>query len=466
MKPLPHDVDLDLETWLSETSYPEWRKDELRKAFNECDDVLHPRHSRVNTHMKCETYPTYKHARPINSRTDVFKCLVGPLFKAIEKEMYKHPSFIKHISVADRPNYIFNKLYRAGGRYAATDYTSFEALFTEELMSCCEFELYHYMIKDVVNRSYYEELLNRLLGQNTCKFKWWSLFVRATRMSGEMCTSLGNGFSNLMFFLFVCQENGCTNVDGVVEGDDGLFVYVGQDPSPEDFERLGLKIKLEIHTVLNTASFCGIIFDERDLVNLRDPIQVLINFGWGDGRYSNCRSSKLKKLLRCKALSFAHQYPGCPVIDAMSKCFIRLTRNVDIRKFIMKDRTMGQWEREKLLELVECDDKRNPLWERDVPFREVGLGSRLIVEQKFGLCIEDQLSIERMFNEKTDLCPVDSSLLRSIIPSLNFNHYDTYAHDFLRLTDDIYRTGRNWCRMSGFEVEFDFEYDQNSIPSR
>jgi len=459
LKPLAHDVDLGVETWLESTSYPEWRKEELRTALRECENPMAKRHARVKTHMKRETYPTPKHVRPINSRSDVFKTLIGPLMKAIETEVYKHPSFVKHIPVADRPNYIYNKLYRPGGKYAATDYTSFEALFTRELMESCEFELYMYMIKDVDDLDHLIAVLNVLLGENTCCYKWWTLVVHATRMSGEMCTSLGNGFSNLMFFLFIAKRKGCTDTDGAVEGDDGLFHYNGPDPTPADFAELGLVIKLVIHDEISTASFCGIVFDEVDLVNLRDPIQVLLNFGWGDARYARSRDSKLKTLLRCKALSFAHQYPGCPIIDAMARCYIRNTRSYDVSGFIKNDRYLGHWERERYLEL-KCFD------ERKIPFRAVGDRSRILMERLYNVTIEDQLNLERYFDSKNDCNPIDSSLLRSIVPNAYFDHFREYACEVSRTSTDVHFTGKVWSQYPGFECEFPVSYDKFSIPSR
>ncbi len=84
-------------------------------------------------------------------------------------------------------------------------------------------------------------------------------------MSGEMNTSLGNGFSNLMFMLYACEIQGI-ECDGIVEGDDGAFALSlkpGQKFDESIFAEMGLTIKLEKHTDLMSMSFCGILCAEE-----------------------------------------------------------------------------------------------------------------------------------------------------------------------------------------------------------
>lgn len=81
----------------------------------------------------------------INSRTDEFKTLTGPTFKLIEKQVFANPWFIKNVPVRERCDYIVERLYKPGMKYYSSDYTSFEALFTPEIMRVVERELYHYM---------------------------------------------------------------------------------------------------------------------------------------------------------------------------------------------------------------------------------------------------------------------------------------------------------------------------------
>jgi len=449
LKPLPPESDTSIEHWLENTNYPAWRKAELLETWKNITNIRDPtkKYLKVKSFMKDEVYPEYKHARAINSRHDAFKCYVGPIFKLIEHEVYKNQHFIKHIPVADRPKYIMEKLFRPNATYVATDYTAFESLFTAELMEACEFELYDYMTTHLPQHDDFMGLCRDvLMGRNVCEFKHFVVEVPATRMSGEMCTSLGNGFSNLMFMLFMCDLVGCTDVEGVVEGDDGLFVMNGTPPSVQDFEELGLVIKLEVHRDLNTASFCGIIFDTEDKVNITDPRDVLATFGWCSARYTLARTQIRKALLRCKSLSYAYQYPGCPIIQSLAQYGLRMTRSIDIRRILEKDRTMSMWEREQLLEAVAKVGYGN------VPFVPVKINTRLLVEQQFGITIEHQIMVEKYLDNLGSLEPLDSELLAMYLPMSWGHFYDTYVLPLDKANPD--NPSRVWAKLDGFVKEW------------
>jgi len=112
LTPLAPDTDVTFETWLEKTKYPRWRKRELERA--RVDILKNKKYYRCKSFIKDEFYPTFKHARGINSRTDEFKCAVGPWFKAIEEVVFKMDYFIKKIPVSKRAAFIYNKLYRNG----------------------------------------------------------------------------------------------------------------------------------------------------------------------------------------------------------------------------------------------------------------------------------------------------------------------------------------------------------------
>lgn len=400
LKPLDKDTDLSFEKWISEVKYPDWRKNELRRKYEVIMNSKDERYFKLQCFFKQEVYPQYKHARAINSRTDEFKTLIGPWFRAIEKAVFALPWFIKKTPVDERPDYIMERIGRWAARYVATDYTAYESHFTRELMSACEFELYRYMTEYLPNRQLFWYYLEEVLaGRNVCEFKWFTVQCQATRMSGEMNTSLGNGFANLMIMLFVCKESGCSNVVGVVEGDDGLFVMTGTPPTAEDFKRLGLTIKLEVHTEIETASFCGIIFDKYERRNVTDPIDVLMDFGWTTGRYKNAGKRRCLELLKAKSLSLLYQYPGCPIISALARYGLRVTRGVGVRRVLD---TMNLWEREQLLEALSRKAKL------DV---EVGPRTRMLVQEKFGILIEHQIEIEQYLDNLEGIQPLDIPLV-------------------------------------------------------
>jgi len=415
--PLDPDVDISVGTWLSETDYPLWRKEELLKKFAKVVDEFEDRYKVVKCFAKDESYKEFKYLRNIFARTDEFKCFVGPYFKAIETVVYKHPSFVKHVPVKDRPKYI-SEILMGGGSINSTDYSAFESQFNRMLMEICEIYMYKYMTQNLPSREIFYKHLKTITGKQKLIFKYLDAILGCCRMSGEMCTSLGNGFSNLMFALFTAEDKGCSNVRIVVEGDDGLMRYDGPKLLAEDFARLGLTIKMEHHDRIETASFCGIIFDSEEQINLTDPRHIIATFGWGSSRYSLSKKSKLLQLLRCKSLSLAHQYPGCPIISSIAKYGLRVTRSYRISQKVID--SFSLWERNKLIAAIRD--------ESSIPDIEPGPRSRALMEQLFDISVPIQLQIEDYFNNKNDVGPIINDYVRLILPDC----WSEFASEYVR----------------------------------
>jgi hypothetical protein len=418
LKPLAADVDLSFETWIESTNYPLWRKEQLRAERARITNFKDPRYKQVNTFMKMETYPTYKHARCINARSDAFKCLSGPWFKAIEKEVFKLDWFIKKIPVRERPQYIIDRVRRGGSRYVCTDYTAFETHFTKEVMQSCEFVLFKYMTQHITERHQFLYMLSVISGLQKCVTKWFTIFVSATRMSGEMDTSLANGFSNLMLFLFIYEHETKTSytvVTGVVEGDDGLF-SVFEVFSGEVFKKVGMTIKLEVIEQISEASFCGLVFDEEDKKNVTNIIEAMLDFPWTNSSYISSSTKRLKELLRSKSLSMLYQYPGCPVLQSLASYGLKMTKGITLRIDKMR---LSLWEREQLIEAVEYY-KYNAL-----TTTPVGIRTRFLVEKLYGITIEQQIRIENIFDSATTIAPFQISDLE-VHYTPHPQHY--YAH--------------------------------------
>lgn len=433
LTPLSPDVDVSFETWLEEINHPRWRKEELRKTWDAQDRILDMDYDLdCESFGKKETYPEYKPLRWINARRDAFKCYAGPWIRAIEKEVFKLKWFIKKIPVADRPKYIQERLFRLGAKYFSTDFTTFEAIFTKELMENCEFQLYDYMLQNVPGGPDFCEVLKRALGGiNKVTSKWFTIFVEAIRMSGEMSTSLGNGFTNLMLMLFLFSKAGCADVDAVVEGDDGLGVFAGNPPTAEMYAQLGCKIKIEIHEKLETASFCGIVYHPSDMINLVDFRETLVGFGWASDRYCRSKLKIRKMLLRCKALSLAYQYPGCPVLTALARYSLRVTRDVRhyLNAFLQKQGSYGfsLWEREQVLEAI----KNLPSDENEIQWREPGINTRILAETLYGVSIKDQLAMENYLDSLHVITPLKC-------PSMDQYFHEHWKHYWDNYVCDVY----------------------------
>lgn len=406
IEPISPDTDLSFDAWLPRTKYAEGRKEELRLALSEFECGLRLNNHGIGSFQKREPYLTYKHARAINARCDVDKCIAGPVFKAMEDIVYKHPSFIKHVPVVERATYIRDWLQRPGSKYLASDYEAFESLFTVELMRSCEFVLYEHMVSALPEaREIMAYLRSLLLKRNVCRFRDFVATVDGTRMSGEMNTSLGNGFTNLMACLFLCEEAGASDVRMVVEGDDGLASLEGPFPTPADFERLGLRIKVCVEENLGDASFCGLIFDEDEKVSISDARKHLCEVSWGDPQYHLARPSKKLGLLRAKGYSLAYQFAGCPILQELGHTILRLTRSVDVRWYL-KTKNCGWWQRTQLMAALEA-----PL-----VYREIGIGTRLLMERTFGIPLETQVHWEETMRSMSALTALNLGLLEDVCP--------------------------------------------------
>ena len=419
LQPLSNTDIPTFEEWLEMTNYPRWRKEQLRQVWTDLT-VLGAKECRVKSFVKREVYPDWKHARSINARSDEVKVATGRIFKAIEKALFSLDYFIKKVPVADRPSFIQERLRRTGSwKYIATDYTAFESLFTRDIMKAVEFQLYEYMLESTDCWTSMRAFLDQVLaGINVCQFRDFTMLIRAKRMSGEMNTSLGNSFSNLMFFLFVCDLCGIdeSEVCGVVEGDDGLFA-VARDLDTGLFQRLGLNIKLEEHADLCTASFCGMVFDEEELCNITDPREALATFGWYDPRYAGVSEKKQLALIRCKALSLAWAYPGCPIIAELAQYGLRVTAHVTKRDLYKVAMAMDDWNRQWHISAIEAG----------VPTRPVGVRTRLLVEQLYGVSVSTQHRVEQYLRSKNDLGPIYAPEVVDTMPDSWILYWDNYV---------------------------------------
>lgn len=386
------------EAWLSNTSYTESRKAQLLQVWNDCGRKLSLREARkVKSFIKDETYPEYKYPRLINSRIDAAKCYFGPVVDAISSQLMSQPWFIKYIPVSQRPEVLRDTLLQDGQDYIFTDYTSFEAHFTPEVMDMVQFRLFRHMYAKV-DHAWYVKYKCVMAGRQCLQFKDVNVELMGTRMSGEMDTSLSNGFCNLMTFLFVASElNGATDVVGFVEGDDGLFRVTPKRSAPtkEQFADLGFTIKIGVTNELSEASFCGQVYDMEDLIVVTDPKEVIARVGFTNKQYVGAREHTRMQLLRAKGYSLVYQYRGCPCLQALGLRILELTAGTIINPKVLSQ--MDQWEKDKMMHALSTPIQ--PI--------EPGRNTRSLVERLYGVTVEQQLRFESMVSKlKFGLHPV------------------------------------------------------------
>lgn len=408
--------------WVDENdNYPGSRKEELRQVFSEFRGSYSDACTEVKGHGKRETYPEYKAARGINSRSDEFKLLYGPLVSALEHVVYAHPAFIKHVPTVDRPKYIYDMFRGHNGKKLVTDYSAFESHFDLDLLKACEFQLYRHGWRLFPKAA---KIYCKVLGgYNNCVYKKFSVRVRAKRMSGEMSTSLGNGFTNLMVALFAAHKSGGI-LTGVVEGDDGLFgCSVPLDTSI--FSKLGFNIKIiEVDDVFK-SSFCGLMM-ASDFTSFADPRKTILNFGWSHSPLSSGGKAIRLSLLRAKAMSLLCEHPQCPILCKLAIRALKETEGYQARF----DPGWYSGEMKRLASLSRLDECRimAELGPSQVARREF--------DELYSIPVSQQLSIE--FDILT--LPFDSILTGSCVTDL-FSGQRDCADYFSRF---VLEPGQEW----------------------
>lgn len=356
---------------------------------------------KVKCFIKNEAYATFKNPRAILARVDEFKVRIGPFIRAVEETVYSlrddnnNKYFIKTVPVPERAKLICEVIGTATGhndpecknehlqRYLVTDYSQYEASFDAIIMDACEFKLYRWIYNILRPEDFDFTDLECIMQDNFCSFKHFIVKIKSRRMSGEMNTSVGNGFTNLMLTKFQLWRYGCTNIRMFVEGDDCLVSYIGPMFDDTIARRLGFRVKMQYFNHPNHASFCGQIFDHHHLRVITDPIKIILNFPWFSMIYRH-RPTTWKGLSRAKALSLLYQYPGCPIIQPFAERVLSLTFGVEA----IVDMSAEPYTRQLLQSAIVAERICVP----------IEYATRELMAELFNISITNQLLLERFFS--------------------------------------------------------------------
>lgn len=365
---------LNEEEWAVRARYSQERISAIMVTYDEWLRMFQPTDAECEGHGKRENYLMYKTGRVLCARSDRLKPRLGRIFKSIEGTVYELFNFIKHVPMSERVEYL-KQMFDGQPEIYETDYTSFEGSFQLRIMQI-ECWIYAYMLAwDVESADFVKKVL---CGTNTVRFKWFTLKMRAKRMSGEMNTSLGNGIMNYMLARYM----GASSEHLIVEGDDALFCpRPGCTIDVSKAARLGFKLKIERRSSVLVSKFCGLMMSE-DGISFTDPRKVLCTFGWSHSALAS-NVDKAAGLRRAKALSLMYEHPRCPILWMLAKTSEERTRSVD-----------ALMERSYYTDLLVSE-----MAESKVDF--IGLNavgpsteSRLDFSLAYGITIADQLEIE------------------------------------------------------------------------
>lgn len=415
LQPIEADYPFLFEEWLAGTNYDEKRKEELRKIHLDVVDLLERNddgeltHFKVKLFMKDESYMEFKNGRGIYARDDVAKVFFGPYIKQMENAIYYDPAtgsgvkhFIKHVPVDKRADYIMETVFVEGFDSVCTDYSGLEAHYDGDLLESCTFPLYDHMLGSNPHGRVALGIMREVFkGVNKIQNKFLSVKILARLMSGEMDTSLRNGWFNLMmatYFLMDVYGISFEQARLIIEGDDGLVMIPKGAAVPDEkyFAAKGCCIKINVVEDISRASFCGLVFDPEERNIITDPFKVLMNFGYTSKRYACASDKKLKALLRSKAMSMLVQYHGCPILGVLAEKMLDLTRSFDVRHVI--NSTTDQWQRQKL-------QYASKSYKRFLG-KQIGSRTRYLFEELYGIPPEVQVNIEAHIKEMSDIQPL------------------------------------------------------------
>lgn len=412
-EPLPHvDINLDNQNlyWLDPCKHYTVAQKEKHRAnmklfmeigFEAYKEQYHDLYACLSF-IKREFYSELKAARIINSRTDEFKSIVGAHIKMIENEVTHNEHYVKKISLDERAIRM-QEILDKFDYVTEDDYSSFEGTQSQEFHRACERHLFKHMLrnnpelwhimKPIFSLNHFEKSISMPSKdlKDSMKFK-------GSRMSGDLWTSLGNGFSNECVFLFVMERmkrqmpNGIPlEYDYLVEGDDGFFA--ANVDFTEMFEQtatdLGLKCKIDHGTSINDVSFCSTCLGpgRRSVPNFW---RILEKFGWefSDAvltHYSSKPSKHELQLLYAKALSLNCVSLGIPILQKLS---VKLAEITGVQ-------------RRKVKYFTYLDLEVHDIMDYNIQEMEVTEEMRLFFQNRFGVSVAKQLEIEEMIDKQT-----------------------------------------------------------------
>jgi len=421
--------DISFETWINSAPYPQARRDELIKTYLSSPNLV-DRDYILKCFVKDESYTEFKYPRGIYSRADRFKCKFGPIMKIIGDKMFALDYFIKKIPVCDRAKHIQELYNDARLKFATNDFTAFESTFVDKNMTI-ELEFLKFCMQFLAEcDEMMADLIKIKKGMNRMQFRSFVVGLIAKRYSGEMDTSLCNSLFNLILIMFILYKSGedWTTLVPKIEGDDSIIPYFGT-LDITIARRLGANAKFEFFNQISHASFCGLVFDVDCLDIVTQIIPAYLDFGWTTREYRGSNQHTKLTLLRCKALSLLHTYPGCPVLHSLAVMAIRLTRLVNMKK----NRTIKHYQKnhvdshhfikfEQIL-LYETTEKEKLL---TMINRTINYKTRLLVEKLQGITVEQQLAMEYYLDNIMTMQPLNLPFIDSFANKDQIRMWDMY----------------------------------------
>lgn len=392
--------DILLENWLVNTRYNTKRRNKMRSLNAKYINRLHnfPIYLlQCKSFIKSEFYNAVKEPRIINSRTDSFKAVIGPYTHLTEEYVF-NDHFIKH-KTPDEIARIMSEISSKHSVIYETDYSSFEGSFSKEIMENVELKMFEHVLQcyphvvSLLQRTYRTQ--NVIKYQIHGKLKAKASFS-GSRMSGDMWTSLSNGFTNMCLVEYILSKNNLrapyVRNDFLVEGDDG-FICTDKKIDWSYANDIGFTLKCEECKDMNKLSFCGICTHDGLLVP--DFKRIMNHYGYSHDRTSirylttgsKNQKRKFRNMIHSRALSLLAQSRGIPILQSIAQQQLQFGGHFD-------PRYIDWWENETY-------DFSNVTSMTALP---ISKSMREFFAARYDIPIETQLQIESDISKCKDVC--------------------------------------------------------------
>jgi hypothetical protein len=355
--------------------------------------------------------------RSIWARNSLLTVFLGPIVKSIEKSLFSldHPvlgtCFVKGLSPAQRSQVLDQ--FAGNYHYFVNDFESYESCLKRTLTECTELPLYEHYCGKQLGRMVFDCFYST----NFAHCKFFTVLAEPRRCSGDVCTSLGNTWTNFvvsLFILTVVLSLAITSIRFLVEGDDNITRSLKPIPiSNEHYSQFGLIAKVEKPRTYAHASFCGLLLCSRTKHIITDPAKVLMKFFWVPRKYVKSSSKTMLRLYRAKAMSYLSQYHNCPIIGPL--CAWVLSNTDGLKPLFIRE-WKEQWVN------VNTDFSQlvipNP-WTRE------------FMDDCFGITPVEQLEIEQQF-----VGPLRPYHLYACVRLVSRDCIDFYSSNFTTLPRD------------------------------
>lgn len=403
--------------------------------------------SKIKAFVKNEGWPEPKAARIICSPCDESKVILGPVCHAADLRTFgldarsengqRNPGsqfFVKGTDPRDWPEKL--RLLFGQDLVRGTDFTSMEAHHRDEFAEIGLFWLLH-MMHDLPELKEIRVFLAKLVvGRREIQNKNVTVEMLGTLMSGALWTSSMNAILNLCIMMYLklrtkyplLQAKELSKrwpeVKVLCEGDDGLIEAF--EPAPGLCSAMGILLKFEPAVPFNQSGFCRIFCDSSSLTVVKNPIDVMRKFFALPARYEKLRDTKLKSLLRARALSYLFNFGQCPVVASLCHWVLRRTRSIHVAL----DDEPDWWARRTLAKAL----REKPWMAR----KAVPDTSRQMVADIFGLPIESQLDLEKIFDfSNEDVLQMDLSMYWAT-PKVPLSTCLKHAQQFVQVRSSEY----------------------------